>query len=141
VEQIKRVVTGVAAIALSVAAAVAIASTRTEAISERLRPIGEVCMAGEECSGSGTTVLAAGEPRDPAEIYQTKCFSCHSTGVGGAPKLGDAQAWAARAEKGMQVLFDNAWNGINAMPPKGICMDCTEQEIRETVEYMLEQSI
>ncbi|MGQ9424858.1 c-type cytochrome [Gilvimarinus sp. F26214L] len=135
----KRVVAGFAAVALMAAAAVAVADSRTDAIAERLAPVGEVCMAGEECTG-GTTVVAASEARDPAEIYQSKCSSCHNSGVGGAPKLGDAAAWEPRIAKGMDVLFENAWNGFNAMPPRGICMDCSEQEIRETVEYMVQES-
>jgi cytochrome c5 len=140
VDQIKRVVAGVAALALAAAAAVAMADSRTQAIADRLAPVGEICMAGDECTGGAATVVAAGEPRDPAEIYQTKCFSCHNTGVGGAPKVGDQAAWAPRVEKGMDVLFKNAWEGFNAMPPRGICMDCTEEEMRETVEWMVAES-
>lgn len=141
-DQIKRALAGVAAAALMAATAAAIAAdSRTEAIAERLQPVGELCMAGEECTGASATMVAAGESRDPAEIYQSKCFSCHNTGVGGAPKMGSAEDWAPRAEKGMEVLFENAWNGFNAMPPKGICMDCSEQEMRETIQYMLDESL
>jgi len=121
-------------------AAVALADTRSDAIAERLAPVGELCMAGEECTGGAATVVAAGESRDPAEIYQTKCASCHNTGVGGAPKLGDVAAWAPRIEQGMDILFKHAWEGFNAMPPRGICMDCSEAEIRETVQYMVDES-
>lgn len=140
VEQVKRLVAGFTAAALMIAAAVAVADTRTQAISERLRPIGEVCMAGEACTGGGTVAVAEAQAREPGEIYRTKCSSCHDTGVGGAPKQGDAAAWEPRIAKGMDVLFDHAWNGFNAMPPRGICMDCSEEEIRATVEYMVEAS-
>lgn len=141
VEQVKRLVAGFAAAALMIGAAVVVADTRSEAISERLRPVGEVCMAGEACTGGGGSVAATeAAEREPAEIYKTKCASCHDTGVGGAPKRGDAAAWEPRIAKGMDVLFDHAWNGFNAMPPRGICMDCSEDEIRTTVEYMVETS-
>lgn len=139
VEQVRRLVAGLAAAALMIAAAAAVADTRTQAISERLRPIGEVCMVGEPCTG-GSAPAVASAAREPSQIYQTYCSSCHNTGVGGAPKQGDAAAWEPRIAKGMDTLFQNAWNGFNAMPPRGICMDCSEDEIRATVEYMVEQS-
>lgn len=140
VEQVKRLVAGFAAAALMMAAAIAVADTRTQAISERLRPVGEVCMAGEACTGGGTVAAgaAAAQARDPSEIFQTKCSSCHATGVGGAPRQGNAADWEPRIAKGMDVLFQNAWNGIGAMPPRGICTDCSEDEIRSTVEFMVE---
>lgn len=137
----KRVVVGFSAMVLLALAAVAIADTRTDAIAKRLQPVGEICMAGDECTGGASVQLAAGEARDPEEIYQSKCASCHNTGVGGAPKLGEAADWEPRVAKGMEVLFENAWNGINAMPPKGICMDCSEEEMRATIDYILEESI
>lgn len=140
VEQVKRLIAGFAAAALMMAAAIAVADTRTEAISERLRPIGEVCMAGEACTGGGTVAVAAAQARDPAEIYQTKCSSCHATGVGGAPRQGNAEDWEPRIAKGMDTLFNSAWNGLGAMPPRGICMDCSEEEIRATVEFMVESA-
>ena len=70
------------------------------------------------------------------EIYQTKCSACHATGAAGAPKFGDAAAWAARIEKGSEALYASALKGVNAMPPKGMCMECSNDEIRAAVDYM-----
>ncbi|MGD2082225.1 MAG: c-type cytochrome [Chromatiales bacterium] len=78
--------------------------------------------------------------RAPEKIYQTYCQACHMSGVAGAPKLGDSAAWAPRIAKGMDTLVTHAVNGLNAMPPKGTCMDCSEAEIKATVEYMTSQS-
>ena len=41
-------------------------------------------------------------------IYDTSCMACHSTGAAGAPKLGDAAAWAARIKTGAAALLANA---------------------------------
>ena len=58
-------------------------------------------------------------------------------GAAGAPRTGDAQVWSARiAEKGMDTLVANAINGIGSMPPKGLCNQCTDAEIRDLVVYM-----
>ena len=74
------------------------------------------------------------------QIYQTNCLACHTTGAAGAPKTGDAAAWAPRIAQGMDTLVGNAINGLNAMPPKGLCMTCSDDGLRAVVEYMVEQS-
>jgi cytochrome c5 len=73
------------------------------------------------------------------QIYQSKCNACHGTGVAGAPKLDDANAWAPRIAQGMDTLLANATTGLNAMPPKGTCADCSEADLKAAVEYMVEQ--
>jgi len=76
---------------------------------------------------------------DGQKIYQTSCQVCHVAGVAGAPKLGDKDAWAPRIAKGNDVLFSSVKNGLNAMPPKGTCMSCSEDELRAAMEYMVKQ--
>lgn len=72
------------------------------------------------------------------KVYQTYCSACHSIGAGGAPKTGDAGAWSSRLAKGKEVLHTNAIKGINAMPAMGACPTCTEDDIKITVDYMLD---
>ena len=86
---------------------------------------------------------AAAEPTatsvDGQKIYQSSCQACHVAGVAGAPKLGDKAAWAPRIAKGNDALFLSVKNGLKAMPPKGTCMSCSEDELRAAMEYMVEQ--
>lgn len=86
-----------------------------------------------------TTVAAAASDFDPAGVYQTNCFACHGTGAAGAPMLGDSEAWGTRMEKGMEAVMANAINGIGAMPARGICMSCSDEDLQLVVEYMLAQ--
>lgn len=72
------------------------------------------------------------------KIYQTYCSACHSIGAGGAPKTGDVSSWSARVSKGKETLYKNAINGINAMPAMGACPTCTNDDIKITVDYMLD---
>jgi len=74
--------------------------------------------------------------------YMASCFACHSTGAAGAPKVGAGMAaeWEPRMEKGMDQVVANAINGINTMPAKGLCFDCTDDDLRAIVEYMVETS-
>jgi len=93
-----------------------------------------------------TEPLAADKPADTQaasvdgqKIYQTSCQACHATGAAGAPKLGDKDAWAQRIAKGNDALFSSVKNGLKAMPPKGTCMSCSEDELRAAMEYMVGQ--
>lgn len=70
------------------------------------------------------------------EKYNRYCVACHSTGAAGAPKLGDAEAWAPRLEKGVDALVKTSISGIGAMPPKGMCNECTEDDFKALIEYM-----
>lgn len=80
-------------------------------------------------------VAMAEEPAGKA-TYDSKCAVCHASGVAGAPKLGDKEAWAPRIAAGMDSLMKSAIEGKNAMPPKGTCMDCSDADLKAAVEYM-----
>ena len=71
------------------------------------------------------------------DTYNTYCTGCHTTGAGGAPKLGDATAWQPLLKQGIKTLYDNAIKGIGGMPPKGTCINCTDQEIQNAVTYLV----
>ena len=68
--------------------------------------------------------------------YEKSCKLCHSAGLMGAPKTGDVAAWAPRLEKGTEVLMKHIKEGFNAMPPKGTCMDCTDEDFQKLLEKM-----
>ena len=76
---------------------------------------------------------------DAAGAYQMSCNACHGTGAAGAPMLSDAGAWEARMEKGMDALMSNVINGVGAMPARGICMTCSDDDLQAIVNYMLAQ--
>ena len=124
-----------------------------EVILENIKPVGQVNIAAESgAADAGTAasataggtetaaVAAAAEPMSPEQVYQSKCLACHGTGVPGAPQLGDAAAWSPRIAKGMDVMLANATKGLNAMPPKGLCMECSDADLRAVIEYMVSKS-
>lgn len=111
------------------------------ATAERLEPVGSVCVEGDECgSAAAVTEEVASGPRSGEQVHQSACAACHATGAAGAPKTGVAAEWSARIAKGNATLVKHAIEGFNAMPPKGMCMDCSDDEIKAAVEYMVEQS-
>ena len=81
---------------------------------------------------------ATAEEADAAlvERYSRTCAVCHAAGAAGAPKTGVASEWENRMAKGMDTLVNSVKNGMNAMPPKGMCFDCSEQDYRALIEYM-----
>lgn len=137
-------VTGlVTCLTLLVASAVWSLTPGEQRIAERIKPIANICLEGEECEGAvtGAVATAASGPRSGADIYGASCFACHDTGAAGAPKIGDVGAWSARLDdKGLETLVANAINGIGGMPAKGTCADCTDEEIAASIDHILENS-
>ena len=104
-----------------------------EAIKKRIQPVGSVHVAGAQAE----TAAAAG-PRSGVDIYNASCNACHGSGVLGAPKVGDAAAWGPRLDKGFDTVLQNAINGFNAMPPRGTCASCSDDDIKAAIEHMVE---
>ena len=73
----------------------------------------------------------------PAE-YSQYCAVCHSSGMAGAPKTDDGAVWASRTEAagGIDGLVHLAKVGKGMMPPMGGCMNCTDAQLKEVIEYM-----
>lgn len=70
-----------------------------------------------------------------SEVYAAQCAACHATGVAGAPKFGDAAAWAPRLKTGFEALWNAALKGKNAMGPQG-GGDFDDVEIGKAVAYL-----
>ncbi len=68
--------------------------------------------------------------------FDKSCTFCHATGAAGAPKVGDAAAWKPRLAKGQDALLKSVKNGLNAMPAKGMCNDCTDAEYKALIQYL-----
>ena len=106
------------------------------ALLERIKPIGEVridssiVVASSESSGK--------TERSGEKIYNANCQGCHSSGVMGAPKYASLEDWAPRIDLGLEKLTLSAIAGKGGMPAKGTCMDCSDNEIKLTVQYMLD---
>ncbi|WP_043317619.1 cytochrome c5 family protein [Microbulbifer sp. HZ11] len=85
-----------------------------------------------------TGMLASGASVADAvtERYQKSCHICHDTGVANAPKVHDVEAWKPRLDKGMDTLLNSVKNGLGAMPPGGMCPDCSDEEYKALIKFM-----
>ena len=106
----------------------------------RIKPEGEV-----NVEAGGQPVKSAGVAKPVVtdigqQRYEKYCHICHESGLAGAPKFGDKSDWAPRIAEGMDTLFEHALKGYKAMPPKGTCMDCSDEDLKKAIEYMISHS-
>lgn len=110
-------------------------SMAPDAILSRIKPVGTVEAEGVVAKQESAQVelsATAGEDR-----YKSTCAVCHETGVGGAPKFRNAGDWGPRMAAGIDEMLKIAIQGKGAMPPKGTCMQCSDEELKMAIEYMI----
>lgn len=138
----KKIILAVSALVLA-ASALWAAANPTESLINRISSQAQVCVAGQDCSAEGmaATRVASASARSGAEVYNQSCAACHNSGAAGAPRLG-TDAWQTRLDdKGFDTLVENSISGIGAMPPRGGCADCSDEEIEASVQYIIDESI
>ena len=125
-----------------------------EVVINNISPVGKVSVTGESTAAPATTAgsaaagaqpaapepVASAAPKSGDQVYNSSCAACHASGAAGAPKFGAAADWAPRVAKGMDSMLSNAISGLNAMPPRGLCMACSDDELKAAIEYMVSNS-
>jgi len=95
-----------------------------KSVAERIQKVGSV-----EIRDSNR------EMKTGEEVFKAQCSACHANGAAGAPKFGDAAAWAPRIKTGFEALWNSALKGKNAMGAQG-GGDFADYEIARAVVYM-----
>lgn len=95
-----------------------------EATAARIQPIGKVAIK-----------LEGGPARSGEDVFKGQCGACHTAGLAGSPKFGDAAAWAPRLATGLDALVNSALKGKGAMGAQG-GGDYSDYEIARAVVYM-----
>lgn len=94
-------------------------------------------------AAAGLVMAAPANAADGKATYESVCKMCHGAGVGGAPKMGDKAAWAARIAQGVETLNDHAIKGFKGkglMPPKGGRSSLSDDDVKAAVQYMVDAS-
>ena len=97
-----------------------------EAVARRIEPVGMVQIK----DASSLSTLKTGE-----QVFAAQCTTCHTAGLVGAPKFGDAAAWAPRIKTGYEALLNSALHGKGNMGAQG-GGDYSDLEIGRAVVYM-----
>lgn len=103
----------------------------------RLQPEGQVTVEAGSVVAPQNAAVAVDIGQ---QHYDQVCHICHETGLAGAPKFGDKADWAPRIAEGMDTMMKRAIQGYKAMPPKGTCTSCSDEDIKKTIEYMVSHS-
>lgn len=74
--------------------------------------------------------------RNAEQIVKAQCINCHGEGIGGAPKIGDLDAWVPRMKQGLGHAVRSAIRGHGGMPPRGGQANLTDAELRAAILYM-----
>jgi cytochrome c5 len=119
------------------------AKAADNAVAERIRPVGQLMLAG---SGTGekvmnTLVPSANAAASGEQTFKATCSVCHLTGVAGAPKFGDKAAWKDRIAQGKDTLYQHALKGfqgkVGFMPAKGGNAALPDADVEAAVDYMV----
>jgi len=117
-----------------------------EAVNNRLKAIEVVAVKGaEKATTTATAEVVSEAPGEDVAvngeaIYTATCFACHGTGILESPKKGDKEAWNKRLEANADIdgLVQSAIKGKGAMPPRGGNAGLTEEQLKATIEFMME---
>ena len=85
-----------------------------------------------------------GSHDEGAQIVQHYCVNCHALKPIiplGAPRMGYSSDWDPRSKHGLDALFKNTDEGFNAMPARGGCFECTDQQLMLAILYMLPKQV
>lgn len=108
-----------------------------EAVAARLAPVGTVNTDAAAVAAAPATAAVSDDPGEAT--YNRVCQACHATGAAGAPLLGNKEAWQPRIDQGLDVMLQTAINGKGAMPPRGTCTNCSDEDLKAAIEYMVSQ--
>lgn len=114
--------------------------SREEAIEKRIMPVARAHITQSVGEKAEMKKVVKAAKFDVQAKYKTVCAACHATGAAGAPKVGDKDAWAKFLREDIEVVYYKAIHGNKGMPPRGTCSQCTDDQIKKLVDYMVAQS-
>lgn len=86
------------------------------------------------------TKVETGDKHPGEELYELSCSACHANAAIGAPVVGDSETWTEVMKKGLEEVYHNGIDGLNAMPPKGGNMDLSDDDVKKAIDYMIDAS-
>jgi cytochrome c5 len=118
-------------------------------VQARIAPPVRVAVAGQDntalkivpVANPNAAVAVLATYKNGTEVFEGTCKACHGAGIAGAPKAGDAAAWAPRIAKGKATLYEHALKGFTGtagvMPAKGGRTDLSDDLIKQAVDHIV----
>lgn len=82
----------------------------------------------------------AGLKDEGTQIVRHYCAICHAPQpriLLGAPRMGCEQDWKPRLKQGLDTMFKHTNEGLNAMPARGGCFECTDKQLWLAIKALL----
>ncbi|MEO8307633.1 MAG: c-type cytochrome [Pseudomonadota bacterium] len=120
-----------------------------DSVQARIAPPARVAVAGQDntalkiepIANPNAAVAVLATYKNGTEVYEGTCKACHGLGIAGAPKAGDATAWAPHIAKGKATLYEHALKGFTGtsgvMPAKGGRTDLSDDLIKQAVDHIV----
>lgn len=81
-------------------------------------------------------IVSVQAAQEPEAVFAKSCSMCHDGQLPNAPKKGDIAAWKPRLAQGQEALLKSVVNGLSVMPPRGLCSDCSDEDLVATIGWM-----
>ncbi|KTD79332.1 c-type cytochrome [Legionella waltersii] len=120
----------------------------TQQIIQRIKPVGKVRIqeemnnvtSAQQQTKSDQTVTEV-KKMSGKDTFERYCIVCHKDGLAGAPKFQNTADWAPRLKgRTIEDLVASSEKGLNAMPAKGTCNECSDDDLKAAIQYMLPKS-
>ncbi len=110
-----------------------------ENIAKRTAPVGKIFVEGDDVpTAEPPPAPVSTGPRSGEQVYTQNCSACHSGALPNAPAFGNAIWKTLAEERGVEDLLKSAIAGTaNGMPPRGACMNCSDDELKAAIEHMI----
>lgn len=120
----------------------AIEHSELQDIEKRIQPIGQVHIEDSNQTsvnvGSGAKSIIKTKKKPGQVVYENHCIVCHRDGLAGAPKFHNEKEWKPRLSgRTIDDLVASSIKGLNAMPAKGTCNECSDADLKNAIQYML----
>lgn len=84
-----------------------------------------------------------GDPKAGEKIFKEFCRTCHDKKPlidVPAPRIGNKKIWEKYQKLGKSLLLELTIKGVGAMPARGGCFECSDEQLAQAIQYMLDES-
>ncbi len=73
-------------------------------------------------------------------VFRSYCITCHGRTPKiplSAPRIGDRRVWSGLERLGIDKLLAMTIQGVAAMPARGGCFECSDDQLKSAIQYMI----